>query len=188
MWCYCKVVVLLIKPIAFRTLSLLSPSSVLKVPNCFTESMKLMAINQAFLRTFYVRWSFLNLSCLLAVQPRLRTLGHFLIQHLISCALLWTFTDWRKGPLIFLDCLLLLVYCLTGTPATRPFWKMRLKTRQEWYQVGNGDLHHHLGQMWYCGLFLVLLNFVRVVPSCGYKRSIWKSFQGLPLINKSIIP
>ena len=40
------------------TFSLLSPSSVLKVPDCSTESVKLMATNQAFLRTFYVRCSF----------------------------------------------------------------------------------------------------------------------------------
>ena len=162
------------------TFSLLSPSSVLKVPNCSTESMKLMAVNQAFLRTFYVRCSFRKPFVSLSGTTSLKDARTFSSTALnfLRIALNVHWLKEIKGPLIFLDCLLLLVYCLTGTPATRPFWKMRLKTRQEWYQVGNGDLHHHLGQMWYCGLFLVLLNFVRVVPSCSYKRSIWKSFQG----------
>ena len=38
-----------------------------------------MAINQAFLRIFRMfDVVFVNLSCLLAIQPRFRTLGHFL--------------------------------------------------------------------------------------------------------------
>lgn len=166
-WCKCKVV-------AFMTFLLPSPSSVLKVPNCFTQWMKLMAINQAFLCTFYVRCSFRkpfeSLSDTTSLQDARTFSSTALNFSRVALSVHWL--KERPLNLIFLNCMLLLVYCSTGTPATRPFWKMRLKTRQEWYQVGNGDLHHHLGQMWYCGLFLLLLNFVRVVPGCSYKGSI----------------
>lgn len=110
-----------------------------------------MGINQAFLCTFYVRCTFRKPFKSLNDTSSLKDARTFSSTALNFSRVALNVHWLKERPLnlIFLDCMVLLVYCLTGTPATRPFWKMRLKTRQEWYQVGNGDLHHHLGQMWY---------------------------------------